>query len=79
MSYLQITTTKIAGDTERPEDEPTLCTHSYWIFSDKGGLLSVVPETNTWVRKGSVIAQIHSVFGDLVKEYLAPEVSFNKK
>lgn len=29
-------------------------------------------EINTWVKEGEVIARIHSIFGDLVEEYMAP-------
>ena len=33
----------------------------------------MIPEVNTWVRKGEVIATIHSIFGQLIEKYEAPE------
>ncbi|KAJ3214195.1 hypothetical protein HDU67_001999, partial [Dinochytrium kinnereticum] len=63
----------IPSEPDLPEYEPVICSRSYWIFADKGGVLSVVPEIYTWVRKGEPIAYIHSLFGGLVKTYVAPE------
>lgn len=63
----------IPDETSTPELEPVVCTRSFWIFAKSGGILSVVPEVNTWVRSGELIATIHSVFGDLEEEYFAPQ------
>ena len=35
--------------------------------------MTVHPKVTDLVKKGDVIATMRSVFGDLVKEYLAPE------
>ena len=35
----------------------------------------MIPEVNTWVRKGDMIATIHSIFGQLIEQYKAPEDS----
>ncbi|KAJ1920794.1 hypothetical protein H4219_001030 [Mycoemilia scoparia] len=69
LSHLQM----IPVETERPEYDPVVCTRSYWIFARSGGILSVLPEVNTWVREGEPIAYIHSVFGELVETYYAPD------
>ena len=37
--------------------------------------MNVIPEVNTWVRKGEVIATITSIFGQLLEKYEAPEDS----
>ncbi|KAJ3314245.1 hypothetical protein HDU76_002448 [Blyttiomyces sp. JEL0837] len=63
----------IPSEPDLPEYEPVICSRSYWMFADKGGVLTVVPEIYTWVRKGEPIAHIHSLFGGLVKTYIAPE------
>ncbi|KAJ1679699.1 hypothetical protein EV182_001512 [Spiromyces aspiralis] len=63
----------IPAEAELPEYDPVVCTHSYWIFSRSGGILTVLPDVNTWVRKGEPIAHIHSVFGDLIETYYAPD------
>ncbi|KAI8850448.1 hypothetical protein BC829DRAFT_389450 [Chytridium lagenaria] len=63
----------VPSEPDLPEYEPVICSRSFWIFADKGGVLSVVPEIYTWVRKGEPIAYIHSLFGGLVRTYYAPE------
>ena len=37
--------------------------------------MNVIPEVNTWVRKGEVIATITSIFGQLIEKYEAPDDS----
>ena len=69
LHYLGITESQLEEDLE----QPIICKNSYWIYSDKGGFLSVVPEPAMLVKKGEPIAQLLNVFGDLIKEYLAPE------
>lgn len=49
------------------------CGRSYWIYTDRGGVLSVLPHVTDMVAKGDVIAHLHNVWGDLVREYRAPE------
>ncbi|KAG9301525.1 hypothetical protein G9A89_008377 [Geosiphon pyriformis] len=62
-----------------PEHDPVICTKShitlgkYWIFCNRGGILNVLPDVNTWIRKSEPIATLHSVFGHLVETYYAPE------
>ncbi|KAG4304289.1 hypothetical protein PORY_002264 [Pneumocystis oryctolagi] len=63
----------IPDEHQQAEFKPIICDKSYWIFTTKGGILSVIPEVNTWVRKGEVIATIHSIFGQLIETYTAPE------
>ena len=46
---------------------------SYWIFAEQGGVLNVLPEICTWVRKGEPIAYLHSLFGGILQTYVAPE------
>lgn len=65
----------IADDHALPEYQPVICDRSFWIFTTKEELLNVIPDVNTWVRKGEVIATIHSIFGQLIEQYEAPEDS----
>ncbi|ORX73691.1 hypothetical protein DL89DRAFT_263710 [Linderina pennispora] len=62
----------IPDEQSTPEYDPVVCTRSFWIFAKSGGILTVIPDVNTWVRAGDLIATIHSVFGDLEEEYYAP-------
>ncbi|KAJ3195326.1 hypothetical protein HK101_000516 [Irineochytrium annulatum] len=63
----------IPSEPDLPEYEPVICSRSFWIFADKGGVLSVLPEIYTWVRKGEPIAYVHSLFGGVIRTYNAPE------
>ncbi|KAI8324765.1 hypothetical protein GQ54DRAFT_295933 [Martensiomyces pterosporus] len=63
----------IPDEANTPEYDPVVCTRSFWIFAKSGGILTVIPDVNTWVRAGDLIATIHSVFGDLEEEYFAPQ------
>ncbi|KAJ2817423.1 hypothetical protein FBU31_006234, partial [Coemansia sp. 'formosensis'] len=63
----------IPDEANASEFEPVVCTRSFWIFAKSGGILTVHPDVNTWVRSGDLIATIHSVFGELEEEYFAPQ------
>ena len=63
----------IDGDIDSPDQDPVLCKNSYWIYTDRGGLLSVHPNVTNTVKKGDIIATQYDIFGDKQKEYLAPE------
>jgi predicted deacylase len=69
LSYMGMTKNKI----EPPARQPVICKSSYWIYSDQGGILTVRPEVTDMVKQGEVIATLRNIFGDLIKEYHAPE------
>ena len=49
------------------------CSHSYWMYTDEGGVLEVFPKLTQRVTKGEHIAHIRDLFGRSVKDYHAPE------
>lgn len=61
------------SDVEEVSDETIMCKRSYWIYTDVGGLLSVHPNVAEVVEKDQPIATLRNIFGDIVKEYKAPE------
>lgn len=61
------------GEVEENFEETILCKKSYWIYTDTGGLLTVLPHLTEFVKKGQEIAVIRNVFGDITKKYFAPE------
>ncbi|TPX35045.1 hypothetical protein SmJEL517_g02395 [Synchytrium microbalum] len=69
LAHLQM----IPLEPDLPEYHPVVCSKSYWIFADRGGILTVLPEITTWVKKGEPIAHIHSLFGALIHTYCASE------
>ncbi|MCB9791956.1 MAG: succinylglutamate desuccinylase/aspartoacylase family protein [Alphaproteobacteria bacterium] len=59
----------------RPIDmgaEPVLCESSGWFYTDRGGLLEVLPAVTDAVEEGEVVARQRSMFGELIREYTAP-------
>ncbi len=69
LSYLEMTEDEI----EQPEEESVICKSSVWIYTDTGGLLTVPVNLTDRVKKGDSIAIIRDVFGNLIREYFAPE------
>ena len=52
---------------------PVICSQSYWLYTDHGGLLEVFPDVTDRVGRGDVIARLSNAFGDVVREYRSPE------
>lgn len=69
LSYFKMT----EGEVEENSDDTVLCKKSYWIYTDTGGLLTVIPNLTELVKKGQEIAIIRNIFGDTIKKYFAPE------
>lgn len=61
------------SEVEEYSEDTVICERSYWIYTDRGGLLTVHPKVTELVKKGDILATIRNVFGDVLKEYLAPE------
>eukprot|EP00474_Spongospora_subterranea_P009972 CRZ10430.1 hypothetical protein [Spongospora subterranea] len=58
-------------DVTRP---PTIvCSHSYWMQTDCGGVLDVSPSCAEIVRKGQFLASVVDIFGFVITKYVAPE------
>lgn len=69
LHYLEMTD----HDLEEPDTPTVLCKKSYWLFSDEGGLILVHPQVTERVEKGEKVATLRNVFGDIIREYYAPE------
>ena len=69
LGFLNITDSEV----EEQSEETVLCKKSYWIYTDTGGLLTVHPDVTQVVKKDEKIATLRNVFGDVIKEYKAPE------
>ncbi len=52
---------------------PVLCKKSYWILTERGGMMRVNHKVTQMVRKGELIATQVNIFGELMQEYFAPE------
>lgn len=53
--------------------DPIVCSHSYWLHTTQGGLLTVVPSILALVKKDEIIARVRNIFGEVLREYTAPE------
>lgn len=56
-----------------PIKQTILCRRSFWLYTDEGGILRVLPDVATRVAKGDLIAEVRTIFGELRKSYYAPE------
>lgn len=55
-----------------PSPNTVVCQSSEWLFTDHGGLLTVLPDVTDRVSKGECIARLTNIFGDALREYHAP-------
>ncbi|MGF1582694.1 MAG: succinylglutamate desuccinylase/aspartoacylase family protein [Gemmataceae bacterium] len=63
----------LPGTIVLPEHSAVECDHSYWIHTDQGGLLEVYPDLGDLLAKGTLMATLRNVFGDIIREYYAPD------
>lgn len=52
---------------------PVLCKKSYWILAQRGGMMRVTHRVAERIDKGEPICTQVNIFGDLMREYVAPE------
>ncbi|MDG1480651.1 MAG: succinylglutamate desuccinylase/aspartoacylase family protein [Myxococcota bacterium] len=52
---------------------PVLCSSSSWQYTDRGGLLEVLPRVTQKLEKGDIIARLTDIYGDEICEYSAVE------
>jgi len=53
-------------------EAPVLCSRSAWSYTDRGGLLRVLPRLCDEVKEGEPIGELHDVFGRHLATYTAP-------
>ncbi|RMH44497.1 MAG: peptidase M14 [Deltaproteobacteria bacterium] len=64
----------MVDDLSDPDTHDVIeCKRSYWLYTDRGGVLTVLPNVTDTVHEGDVIARLQNVWGDVVREYRAPE------
>jgi len=64
----------IDDEIEQPDKPTVICDKSYWIYTDRGGLLTVHVDLREKVKKGELIATMRDIFGRKTAEYFAPEL-----
>lgn len=63
----------LSGGSSNKIQTPVLCRSSYWIYTQEGGILETLLPVTTQVKKGEPVARLKNIFGDIIKEYKAPE------
>ncbi len=63
----------VEADSERNPPTAVVCVRSYWMHTDSGGLLEVLPELAERVTEGQLVARVTDAWGDVVGTYHAPE------
>lgn len=59
------------GEVRDMVTNATVCDHSYWIYSECGGIIDVLPNLAEQVEKGQLIARVFDVFGQVREEITA--------
>lgn len=54
------------------EKQTVICSRSMWIYTNRGGLLTVHVDLRQVVKKGEVIATLRDIFGKKIAEYESP-------
>lgn len=63
----------LPGEILCPVNQTILCEKSYWLYTDEGGILNVLPELGAFINSGELIAEIKTIFGKTIKKYFAPD------
>ncbi len=63
----------LEGTIDTPTVPPVICQRSYWLYTEQGGILTVLPNVADMVEKDQPIAILRSVFGQIIQEYRATE------
>jgi predicted deacylase len=61
----------IEGEVQNLVDDTIVCDKSYWIYSNRGGIIDVIPKLADQVLSGEVIAKVYDVFGQVKEEIIA--------
>ena len=61
------------SDSASPPALSVICSRSFWLCTNRDGLLTVLPDLIETVNKGDLIAHQTDVFGEVICEYTTPE------
>ena len=66
---------EVLGRARKPvtTPPPLICGSSYWLRTELGGLLEVLPAPLQSFEEGELVARVRDAFGDIVLEVSAPE------
>lgn len=61
------------GEIKVTTPKTIFCESSYWIYTDEGGILHVLPQVCDRITRGQPIAEVRTIFGQVSRTYHAPE------
>lgn len=62
----------VPQDHQQSSRHAVECSHSYWLYTDTGGLLEVLPEVTARIETGVPIAHLYDPWGQRLRTYRAP-------
>lgn len=62
----------VPQDHQQSSRHAVECSHSYWLYTDTGGILEVLPEVTARVETGDPIAHLYDPWGQRLRTYHAP-------
>ncbi len=68
LSYLKM----LPLEEKHSEAPAIVCEKSYWLYTDRGGILEVFPHVTDRVKKGQTVAKLSDIFGHTIKQYKSP-------
>lgn len=63
----------IPGRVKNYMDNTVICESSFWVYTDIGGIVDVLPILGQMVKKDELIATVYNVFGEVKKQVYAKE------
>ena len=63
----------IDDEMEVADHETVVCESSYWIYTDRGGILNVQANLKQWLKKDEQMASLRDIFGEKIKDFYAQE------
>jgi len=63
----------VEDDIAAPSKNTIICKSSYWLYTDAGGVLSLQADLLQILEQGQQMALLRDIFGNRIKDYLAPE------
>lgn len=58
----------LKGEVQDHITDAVICDHSYWLYSNKGGIIDVFPKLADEIKEGQLIAKVYDVFGQIKEE-----------
>jgi len=62
----------VDDEIEVAQKEAVQCSSSFWLYTDRGGLLTVAVELREQLKRGQLVASLRDIFGNKIKDYYAP-------